>query len=351
MQCHPARIMQTSAAEDQLPVDRCPNHTYLAVDGKARQINITICADLMGAKPWNMTTDHTDRLRVSPREIEWIVEIAIRKEQWAVYRRVTQVQCALDAGTCQSQAVQPADTWLRKPSDQFNQGVGMNGASGIPGPGKVWSVGFRIAGTQVDVRTGPDRVDQAALEITQAITGEHRAPSSRVPRGPDWLMGGSRSTSNVISHAFDDSSLCTSTWSGEPVSTSSFAGIQCAQGIVRHGPAAHRYQIFAITCPYSGNARLRWIRDTYPDDWADLVAFDREIRNGSPRAIAEGKPMRGQFFVHRSLLPLDQVDLDPPHPRRHLEVVGGAGEEDDPDGCSPWSCRSGQPDSAVERAA
>ncbi len=98
-----------------------------------------------------------------------------------------------------------------------------------------------------------------------------------------------------------------------------------------------------IGCPFSGNARLRWIRDTDPEAWADLVAFDREIRNGSPRAIAEGKPLRGQFFVHRSLKPLDEVDLDPPV-RGHLRVVGGtAVEDDDPDGCSPWSCRSGQP--------
>jgi hypothetical protein len=105
-----------------------------------------------------------------------------------------------------------------------------------------------------------------------------------------------------------------------------------------------------IGCPYSGNARLRWIRDTYPDDWADLVSFDREIRHGSPRAIADGKPLRGQFFVHRSLLPLDQVDLDPPQPERIRAVGAAAVEDDDPDGCSPWSCRSGTVVTA-ERAA
>jgi 3'-phosphoadenosine 5'-phosphosulfate sulfotransferase (PAPS reductase)/FAD synthetase len=105
-----------------------------------------------------------------------------------------------------------------------------------------------------------------------------------------------------------------------------------------------------IGCPFSGNSRLRWIRDTDPDAWADLIAFDREIRHGSPRAIAEGKPLRGQFFVHRSLKPLDQVDFDPLR-RGHLRVVGDSGaEDDDPDGCSPWSCRSGQP-ITEERAA
>ncbi len=105
-----------------------------------------------------------------------------------------------------------------------------------------------------------------------------------------------------------------------------------------------------IGCPFSGNSRLRRIRDTDPDAWADLIAFDREIRHGSPRAIAEGKPLRGQFFVHRSLQPLDQVDLDPPR-RGHLQMIGEpAAENDDPDGCSPWSCRSGHP-VTDERAA
>lgn len=128
----------------------------------------------------------------------------------------------------------------------------------------------------------------------------------------------------------------------------------CLTYLTEHG-FSETVKSACIGCPFSGNARLRWIRDTDPEAWADLVAFDREIRHGSPRAIAEGKPLRGQFFVHRSLKPLDQVDLDPPA-RRHLRVVGAtAVEEDDPDGCSPWSCRSGEPvhngRSSGERAA
>lgn len=107
-----------------------------------------------------------------------------------------------------------------------------------------------------------------------------------------------------------------------------------------------------IGCPFSGNSRLRWLRDTEPEAWDDLVKFDKAIRNGSPRAIAEGKPLHGQFFVHRSLRPLDQVDLDPPT-RRSLTLIDSSNhraEDDDPDGCSPWSCRSGPAD-GEERAA
>jgi hypothetical protein len=69
-----------------------------------------------------------------------------------------------------------------------------------------------------------------------------------------------------------------------------------------------------------------------------------------------------------SCQPLDQVDLD--HPARRLRAIGPAGAaghhpagdrpEGDPDGCSPWVCRSGDPvdttpdagpDLARERAA
>lgn len=89
-----------------------------------------------------------------------------------------------------------------------------------------------------------------------------------------------------------------------------------------------------VGCPYSGNSRLRFIRDTDPQAWTDPIEFDKAIRNGSPRANAEGKPLRGQFFIHRSPRPLDQADLDATRGRP------GA-EEDDPDGCFPFSCRSG----------
>lgn len=56
----------------------------------------------------------------------------------------------------------------------------------------------------------------------------------------------------------------------------------------------------------------------------------------------------GQFFVDRSLQPLDQVDLSPPTRRRHLVAVE---DEPDPDGSSFWACRSGDPVDTVPPAA
>ncbi|WP_033443244.1 hypothetical protein [Saccharothrix sp. NRRL B-16314] len=98
-----------------------------------------------------------------------------------------------------------------------------------------------------------------------------------------------------------------------------------------------------VGCPFHGNAGWRWIRDNDPDGWTEAVEFDRAIRHGHPRATAQGQPLRGQYFLHRSCLPLDRVDLDAPAKRRrHLQLLAvDPAEEADPDGCSPWSCRSG----------
>jgi hypothetical protein len=115
----------------------------------------------------------------------------------------------------------------------------------------------------------------------------------------------------------------------------------CLDYLARHG-FGDTVKSACVGCPFSGNSRLRWIRDTDPQAWEDLIAFDRQIRNGHPGATAAGKQLRGEFYVHRSLTPLDQVNLDPPV-RGYLRPVGGTAiEQGDPDGCSPWSCRSGE---------
>ncbi|GAA1291840.1 hypothetical protein [Saccharothrix xinjiangensis] len=102
-----------------------------------------------------------------------------------------------------------------------------------------------------------------------------------------------------------------------------------------------------VGCPFHGNAGWRWVRDHDPHGWAEAVEFDRAIRHGYPHATGRGQQLRGQYFLHRSCLPLDQVDLDvPARGKRHLRLVTAepeGDEDDDPDGCSPWSCRSGEP--------
>ena len=106
-----------------------------------------------------------------------------------------------------------------------------------------------------------------------------------------------------------------------------------------------------IGCPFHGNAQWRHIRDTQPQEWVDAVAFDHAIRNGSARANAQGQELRGHMYLHRSRLPLDQAPIDrvTPHEWKGRQadvfdaVADQLAEDGDPDGCSPWSCRSGQP--------
>jgi hypothetical protein len=111
-----------------------------------------------------------------------------------------------------------------------------------------------------------------------------------------------------------------------------------------------------VGCPFHGNVGWRWVRDNDPDGWAEAVEFDRAIRHGYPRATNQGQELRGQYFLHRACTPLDQVDLDTPAKgKRHLRLITNesAGnpnvdEDGDPDGCSPWSCRSGEPDAGAQ---
>jgi hypothetical protein len=98
-----------------------------------------------------------------------------------------------------------------------------------------------------------------------------------------------------------------------------------------------------VGCPFHGNAAWRRLRDTDPDGWTDAVDMDKQIRT---------RPgLRGEEFLHRSLLPLAEVDLrsqeDVLREDHGQYSLWDEDEDGDPDGCSPYGCRSG---SAVHHA-
>lgn len=68
-----------------------------------------------------------------------------------------------------------------------------------------------------------------------------------------------------------------------------------------------------IGCPYHDDAFWRDLRDNAPADWRDAVEFDREIRTG-------GRGMLLTPFLHRSCVPLDQVDLSTAEDRGQLSL-------------------------------
>jgi hypothetical protein len=104
-------------------------------------------------------------------------------------------------------------------------------------------------------------------------------------------------------------------------------------------------------CPYNGNRRWRELRDNHPEEWQKAVEFDHAIRQGGAR----GEHFRGEAFLHRSMLPLEEAPIGrvtraewKARQGDMLELIAEAdeiaAEDGHPDGCGPFSCRSGEPE-------
>lgn len=71
-----------------------------------------------------------------------------------------------------------------------------------------------------------------------------------------------------------------------------------------------------IGCPFHSDIYWRDLRDNRPIEWADAVDADRQLRLGEP-----GK-MRPIEFMHRSCVPLDEVDLSTAAERGQPDLFG-----------------------------
>lgn len=119
----------------------------------------------------------------------------------------------------------------------------------------------------------------------------------------------------------------------------------CQRWLERHGWTSVAKSA-CIGCPFHGNRQWRDLRDNHPGEWADAVGFDEAIRKGG----SHGLPLNGEAFLHRSRVPLaiapiDRVTSAEWKDRQGdiFDVIADAEIEDgDPDGCSPYSCRSGE---------
>ncbi|TDD54543.1 hypothetical protein E1286_04960 [Nonomuraea terrae] len=104
-----------------------------------------------------------------------------------------------------------------------------------------------------------------------------------------------------------------------------------------------------VGCPFKGNREWREMRDNHPEEWADAVAFDHALR-----AVPREDGIRE--YLHASRVPLDEAPIDRVTGHewrsRQTDVFGQIAdarlENGDPDGCSPWACRSGEPVVAAE---
>jgi hypothetical protein len=116
----------------------------------------------------------------------------------------------------------------------------------------------------------------------------------------------------------------------------------CQRWLERAG-WGHTAKSACIGCPFHGNAHWRDMRDNQPEEFADAVEFDRLTRRGG---LGRAVPLRGEAFLHRSRVPLDQAPIDRVTRKewadRQLDIYDVT-EDGDPDGCSPYGCRSGEP--------
>ena len=71
-----------------------------------------------------------------------------------------------------------------------------------------------------------------------------------------------------------------------------------------------------VYCPYHSDNHWRGIRDNDPDGWKEAIRVDHLIRDGQRR---NGK---APMFAHRSLVPLDEVDLSTDFDRGQMNLFG-----------------------------
>jgi len=83
--------------------------------------------------------------------------------------------------------------------------------------------------------------------------------------------------------------------------------------------AEHEYPVppksSCIGCPFHADEVWRQMRDEDPAAWADAVAIDRAIRTGL-------RGIRGEVFLHRSAVPLDEADLTTKQNAGQLDLWG-----------------------------
>lgn len=81
-----------------------------------------------------------------------------------------------------------------------------------------------------------------------------------------------------------------------------------------------------IKCPYRSDAMWREMKLRSPDEFAKAVEFDRQLRQ-----VEKGAPntgwIGGAMYLHRSLKPLDEVDLSTLEDHGQMRLFGDFGNE------------------------
>lgn len=91
----------------------------------------------------------------------------------------------------------------------------------------------------------------------------------------------------------------------------------CIQWLLDHGLPIPKSSS-CRKCPIINDRRIMELKQHDPSGYKSRVKFDRDLRNGRLRIAAT---VKGELYVHRDCIPLDEVKLDPNRPLP-LECVG-----------------------------
>lgn len=183
-------------------------------------------------------------------------------------------------------------------------------------------------------------INRKVRELLGANPPDYR----RVPKGRTCEQWIGFSTDEI--HRVSDKNPVSYITKRYPLLDLGMSRADCERWLRRHGWTSVTKSA-CVGCPFHGNRQWREMRDHHPDEWADACAFDEAIRNGG----ANDLPDDAEAFLHRSRVPLSGAPIDKVSVfewrTRQGNVFDALSdleiEDGDPDGCSPYGCRSGLP--------
>jgi hypothetical protein len=149
------------------------------------------------------------------------------------------------------------------------------------------------------------KIEMIEKFIRQSLLG--LKPRQRIAKGTTVEMWIGISTDEAGRMKDNRNAWITNRW---PLIELGISRRDCVKWLVSHGyPEPPKSA--CIGCPYTDNRRWREMKDHRPEEWQDAVDFDKSIRQ---------KRIKSDGFLHRSLVPLDEVDLSTEEERGQVNL-------------------------------
>lgn len=153
--------------------------------------------------------------------------------------------------------------------------------------------------------TGDYKIDPIRRKVRELV-GLTRKRSPASPVVEQWI---GISTDEIVRMKPSFETWRVNRW---PLVERRMARSDCLRWLDRHGyPRPPKSA--CIGCPFHSDAVWRAMRDHDPAAWADAVEIDRAIRAGL-------RGLRGEVYLHRSAVPLDEADLSTDTDRGQLDL-------------------------------